>query len=250
MRTALANYKNEMRKLRARKKYYVFLVLEILVCVVWGLISMLVSKVSGGVINPGFLLSGLNMTTLGFFIQIYIPLIIFMAACDVFTNELHDGTIRAVFMRPISRAKQYFSKVAAIMTVATIYLVVLFILTTLMQAVGARNLEGAIAAFASYFLDLIPMLVLVLFASMLNQFTNSTSLSVVLCIIMYIGLYAFGIFVSQAGSLLFTGLLMWHNLWVGIMLPFGAMISKLGLLLGYGMVFGCIGYYLFERREV
>lgn len=250
MRTAVGNYKNELRKIRARKKYYVFLILEILVCVIWGLISMLVSKVSGGVIDAGFMLAGMNMTTLGFFIEIYIPLIIFMTACDVYTGELHDGTLRAVIMRPISRCKQYFSKTAAIMTVATAYLVVLFVITTMMQLIGARSISGIFAAFASYFLDLIPMFVLVLFAAMINKFSSSTSLSVILCIIMYIGLYVFGLVVPQAGSLLFTGMLMWHNLWVGVMLPIGVIISKLGLLVGYGMIFGCIGYYLFERREL
>ncbi len=250
MRTTIGNYKNELRKLRARKKYYVFLILEILVCVIWGLVSMLVSKVSGGMVDAGFMLAGMNMTTLGFFIEIYIPLIIFMAACDVYTGEFHDGTIRALFMRPISRGKQYFSKVAAIMTVATIYLVVLFVITTMMQIIGAGSISGVLAAFASYFIDLIPMIVLVLFTAMINQISSSTSLSVILCIIMYIGLYAFGIVVPQAGSLLFTGMLMWHNMWVGIMLPLGVMISKLGILVGYGMIFGCIGYYLFERREL
>lgn len=250
MRTAIGNYKNEIRKLRARKKYYVFLILEILVCIVWGLISILISKASNGYIDGGFMLAGMNMTTLGFFIEIYIPLIIFMAACDVYTSEIHDGTIRAIFMRPVSRLKLYFSKVAAVMTVATVYLVILFVITTMMQIIGAKSIDGIFTAFMSYFLDLIPMLILVLFAAMINQFVSSTSLSVILCIIMYIGLYAFGVVVPQAGSLLFTGLLMWHKMWVGIMLPFGVMVSKLGMLVGYGMVFGCIGYYLFERREV
>lgn len=78
------------------------------------------------------------MTVLGFFIQVYIPLIIFMASCDVFAGEVHDGTIRASYMRPISRAKQYFSKLAAVTAVAIIYLVVLFVMTTVVQAMGAR----------------------------------------------------------------------------------------------------------------
>ena len=96
--------------------------------------------------RPELLLSGLPMSSLGFFIQIYIPLIIFMAASDLFSGEIHDGTIRAAFMRPISRAKQYFSKIAAIMTVAVVYLVALFLLTSLMQAIGMRGVSGIAAA--------------------------------------------------------------------------------------------------------
>ena len=250
MKIFIANLKNELRKLLSRKKYYVFLIIEVAICILWGLISMAVSKASGGVVNSEILLSGLSMSMLGFFIQIYIPLIIFMASCDLFTGELHDGTIRSAVMRPISRAKQYFSKITAVMLIAVTYLVTLFVLTTVMQAVGAHDLTGILTAFASYFLDIIPMLVLVLFAGMINQFSGSTSLSMLICIIMYIGLYVIGIIVPQAGSLLFTGYMQWHNVWVGVTIPFFAILSKIGMIAGYGMVFGCIGYYLYERREV
>ena len=136
------------------------------------------------------------------------------------------------------------------MLIAVTYLVTLFVLTTVMQAVGAHDLTGILTAFASYFLDIIPMLVLVLFAGMINQFSGSTSLSMLICIIMYIGLYVIGIIVPQAGSLLFTGYMQWHNVWVGVTIPFFAILSKIGMIAGYGMVFGCIGYYLYERREV
>ena len=102
----------------------------------------------------------------------------------------------------------------------------------------------------SYMIDVIPMISLVLFAAMLNQFSKSTSLSMLLCIIMYIGLYVAGLIVPQLGSLLFTGYLQWHNVWVGNAIPFFPMLSKIGIILGYGTVFGCVGYYLFERREV
>lgn len=250
MKIFIANLKNELRKLAARKKYYVFLIIEVAMCIMWGLISMAISRASQGVIRADMILSGLPMTVLGFFIQVYIPLIIFMASCDVFSMEVHDGTIRASYMRPVSRAKQYFSKITAVTVVALTYLMVLFVLTTVVQAMGARDMTGILAAFMSYFLDIIPMIVLVMFAGMINQFSGSTSLSMLICIIIYIGLYVAGLVIPQAGSLLFTGYMQWHNVWVGVTLPFFAILSKIGMLAGYGMVFGCTGYYLYERREV
>ena len=186
MKIFIANLQNELRKLAARKKYYVFLIIEVAICVMWGLIGMIISRASRGVIGAEVVLSGLPMTVLGFFIQVYIPLIIFMASCDVFAGEVHDGTIRASYMRPISRAKQYFSKLAAVTAVAIIYLVVLFVMTTVVQAMGARDMTGVFTAFMSYFLDIIPMIVLVAFAGMINQFSGSTSLSMLICIIIYI----------------------------------------------------------------
>lgn len=250
MKLFIANLKNELRKLCAKKKFYVFLAIEIIICLLWSLISMALSKISGGMVGAEILLSGMSMTMLGFFIMVYIPLMIFMASTDLYSAEVYDGTVRAGFMRPISRAKQYFSKATAIMIVAVVYLAVLFFITTFMQAIGAGTLKGTGAAFASYMLDVIPMIALVLFAAMLNQFSKSTSLSMLLCIIMYIGLYAAGMLIPQLGSLLFTGYLQWHNVWVGNTIPFFPMLSKIGIILGYATVFGCVGYYLFERREV
>jgi len=51
------------------------------------------------------------------------------------------------------------------------------------------------------------------------------------------------------GGLLFTGYLRWHNLWVGVALPVGSLLSRIGLLAGYGLVFGCVGYLLFDKKE-
>ena len=51
------------------------------------------------------------------------------------------------------------------------------------------------------------------------------------------------------GGLVFTGYLRWHNLWIGIALPFFSLLPRIGLLAGYGLVFGCCGYLLFDRKE-
>ena len=250
MRTFISSLKNELKKISARKKYFVFLIIEIAICVVSWLISMAIGRASNGMVSSSMMLSNMPLYMLSFFIQIYVPLIIFMATCDLFVSEIHDGTIRATFMRPISRLKQYFSKAAAVLILAAVYLVTLFILTTIIKGIGAHSMQGLLPGFLSYFLDIIPLIVLVLFAAMINQFSNSPSLSIIICIIIYIGLYVVGVVVPQMSGLLFTGYSQWHNLWIGVTLPLRAMIAKMGILVGYGTIFGCIGYYLFERREL
>lgn len=241
---------NELKKLSTRKKFLVFLIIEIIICIICGLINVAIGRASDGLVSSSLVLANMPMAMLSFFIQIYIPLIIFMAACDLFAGEVHDGTIRATFMRPVSRGKQYFSKIAAVMIVAAIYLLTLFVFTSIIKGIGAHSTEGLVDSFLSYSLDIIPLIVLVLFAAMMNQFSRSPSLSIIICIIMYIGLYMIGILVPLLSGLLFTGYLQWHNLWIGATLPFKFMISKMGILVGFGMIFGCVGYYLFERREV
>ncbi|QIB68532.1 ABC transporter permease subunit [Aminipila butyrica] len=253
MRTFTASLKNELMKISKRKKFLILLIIEILICLLCGGINYLIGKASAGAISASLMLSNMPMNMLSFFIQIYIPLIIFMAACDLFAQEVQDGTIRASFMRPVSRFKLYVSKLSAVTIMSVVYLFVLFVLTTIIKLVGGSNMAsaaGLLESFFAYFLDIFPLIVLILFTAMINQFLNSPSLSIVLCVIIYIGLYILGIVVPQSSGLLFTGYLEWHNLWLGVTLPVFSMLSKIGLLLGYGLVFGCIGYYLFERKEV
>nr|WP_315023032.1 ABC transporter permease [uncultured Aminipila sp.] len=253
MTTFIASLQNELMKIFTRKKFFVLLIIEVLICILCGGVNYLIGKASAGAVSTSLMLSNMPMNMLSFFIQIYVPLMILMAACDLFASEVQDGTIRASFMRPVSRFKLYASKITAITIMAVIYLAVLFVLTTIMKLVGGAGVAsatGIVDSFFAYFLDIFPIIVLVLFAAMLNQFLNSPSLSIVICVIIYIGLYILGIVVPQASGLLFTGYLQWHNLWLGVTLPFGAMLSKIGLIFGYGLVFGCIGYYLFERKEV
>lgn len=253
MTTFIASLQNELMKIFTRKKFFVLLIIEVLICILCGGVNYLIGKASAGAVSTSLMLSNMPMNMLSFFIQIYVPLMILMASCDLFASEVQDGTIRASFMRPVSRFKLYASKITAITIMAVIYLAVLFVLTTIMKLVGGAggaSATGIVDSFFAYFLDIFPIIVLVLFAAMLNQFLNSPSLSIVICVIIYIGLYILGIVVPQASGLLFTGYLQWHNLWLGVTLPFRAMLSKIGLIFGYGLIFGCIGYYLFERKEV
>ncbi|QHI71803.1 ABC transporter permease subunit [Aminipila terrae] len=249
----IASLKNELMKIFTRKKFFVLLIIEIIICILCGGVNYLIGKASAGAVSTSLMLSNMPMNMLSFFIQIYIPLMIFMASCDLFASEMQDGTIRASFMRPVSRFKLFASKVTGITIMAVIYLAVLFVLTTIIRFIGGAgnaSATGILESFFAYFLDIFPLIVLVLFAAMLNQFLHSPSLSIVICVIIYIGLYILGIIVPQASGLLFTGYAQWHNLWLGVTLPFVSMLSKIGLLLGYGLIFGCIGYYLFERKEV
>lgn len=250
MFTFKASLQNELRKLFARKKYIVFLIIEVGICLIWAAVNAFVVKISHGTVPESWLIGGLQMSMLGFFVWAYIPLLVFMAACDLYAGEAHDGTIRATFMRPVSRGKQYFSKVLAIFIMASIYMIVLLLLTTAIKAIGAATFAGLWESTAAYILDLIPMIVLILFAAMINQFSNSTSLSVILCIILYMGMLIAGILIPQLSGHLFTGYLHWHTLWLGIILPFRAIITKIGILAGYSIIFGAVGYYLFERKEM
>ncbi|MDL2273942.1 ABC transporter permease [Oscillospiraceae bacterium OttesenSCG-928-G22] len=248
MTMVLQNYKNELTKLFAKKKYIVFLLIEIAICVTATLIQMAIARVmleSNLVAVP----VNLSMLLLTFFIQAYIPLLIFMASADLFSAEIQDNTIKASLVRPQSRLKVFLSKTLAIATMAVFYLLFLFLTTTVLEAFSG-GIQEFFFSFTSYLLDLVPLFVLVLMAVLFNQFTKNPTLAMFLTIIVYVALLIGGIFIPQLSGMLFTGYAQWHNLFLGEMLPPSAMLTKTGLLLGYGMIFFTAGYYLFERKDI
>jgi ABC-2 type transport system permease protein len=244
----LAGTVNEFQKLLAKKKYIVFFIIEISICVLILLIESALNRVSAGIIEFGAVDMSLMMLT--FFIQVYVPLIIFMASCDTFSSEIQDGTVKAVLMRPVSRLKIFLSKITAVMLLAVAYLASLFLVTILLEALFSGGIRSFWVSFGAYILDIVPLFILVLMAVFINQLTKSPTLAMFMLILIYALLSIVGIFIPQLSGLLFTGYSQWHNIWIGQTIPFMPMLSKIGLLAGYGAVFMSGAYYLFDRREI
>lgn len=241
---------NELFKLRKRRKYLVFFVIGAAICVASGLKIFIANLIAGGTVSRASILGGLTTADLPFFLMAFLPLIAIMASCDLFVGEGSDRTIRFSLMRPVGKGKLFFAKASAVFLLCAINLAMMFVVTAVTQIAMGGTTRGIGTGLLSCLLDLIPLAVLVLFFCMVNQFFRGTTLTTVLCIVLYIGLLALGTYVSAAGGILFTGYLRWHNLWIGTTLPFFAMISRIGILAGYGLIFACCGYLLFERKEV
>lgn len=241
------NTKNEYFKLLRRKKYLVFLIIEVAICVAALFIQVAANGFTDGRVQLN--MGNLSLTMLTFFIMIYIPLVVFMAAGDLFSAEMGDNSIKAVLVRPISRGKVFFSKTLAVVLVAAHYLVALLIVTTIIQIISNGSASGFFASLCAYLLDILPMIVLVFMAVALNQMGRSGSMSMFLCILVYAIFYIVGILVPVTYGLFFTGYMQWHKLWLGAPMPIVAMLPKIGILLGCGLVFGGLGYYIFEKRD-
>ena len=172
-----------------------------------------------------------------------------MAASDLFVAEQADHTIRFSLMRPVGKGKLFFSKALAVFVLCAFDLAVMYLVTTLAQVGLGGGTEGVLTSLGACLLDLIPLAVLILFFSLVNQVGRGSGLTVLLCVVCYIGLLVLGTYLPAVGGLVFTGYLRWHNLWIGITLPFFSLLPRIGLLAGYGLVFGCGGYWLFDRKE-
>jgi len=246
-----ASYRNDLTKLLRRKKYIVFLAIGILICIIWaglsGIASGLVGRLGGFAIN----LTPTPMGVLPFFLQILIPLLIFMGATDLITVEGAEGTMKGAICRPSERWKLYTGKLLAIMTYVALYLVCVFVVSAALNQMVGRPL-GLLEFFASllaYVLTIPPLTVLAAFAALIALMGRSGSLTMLLLIAAYLAMNILPIVLPVFAELLFTSYLGWHRLWIGA-LPHGTrLIHIIAILLGYGFVFFTAGSLIFERKE-
>lgn len=249
MQQFLANLKNECFKLRKRKKYLVLLIIGSAICVASALRIVIANYITGGSASRQAVLGGLTSSNLPFFLLIFLPLMAIMASCDLFVGEQADHTIRFSLMRPVGKGKLFFSKGLAVLLLCAVDLAVMFVVSALTQVVLGGGTSGILTSLGACLLDLIPLAVLILFFCLINQLAKGSSLTVLLCVVLYVGFLALGTYLPAIGGLLFTGYLRWHNLWIGVTLPFASLLSRIGLLAGYALVFACGGFLLFERKE-
>lgn len=249
MRPFSANLKNELFKLSKRKKYLVFLIIGAILCVGSALRVLVANLITNDVLPRKALLGGLVSENLFFLLLLFLPLMAIMASCDLFAGEVADHTMRFSLMRPVGKGKLFFSKATAVFVLCLLDMVVLLIVSILAQVLLGGGTGGIPQSVASCLLDLVPLAVLILFFCFLNQVIKGSGLAVLACLVVYIALVVIGTYLPAVGGLLFTGYLRWHNLWVGVTLPFGSLLTRIGMLAGYGMVFACCGYLLFERKE-
>ncbi len=247
MNGIIANIKNETDKLLSRKKYIVFLIIELIICGGAVCVKLLTSRVSDGV----FTLNGINtsMSLMSLFFEAVIPFISIMAACELFSAEFRDRTIRAVLARPCHRYKIFVGKVVSVFALALINMLAVFIVSCAADLIVSHKIVSLGYALGAYILDAFPMLVVILMAVMINQFTKSSTMAMFLCIIVYAGLKIAGIRFSSLGGLMFTGYMQWHKIFLGGGMPFLAASFKALLMIAYALTFTAIGYYAFRFKE-
>ena len=247
MNRVIANFKNECDKLLSRKKYLVFLIIELVICVGVVCMKLLSARISRG----AFTMSNINtsLSVMSLFLEAIIPFISIMAVCELFSGEFRDKTIRASLMRPCDRYKIFIGKVGAVFALAVVNMAAVMISSNAADLIVTGRIANLGYSIGAYVLDTIPMLVVILMAVMINQFTKSSTMAMFLCIIIYAGLKIAGIHFSSLSGLMFTGFMQWHKIWLGGGMPYLAASFKALLLIGYAMTFTAIGYYAFRFKE-
>ena len=251
MTTFLAAYLNETDKIIRRKKYIVFLIIGVAICLAWAIVGSLISRVIGQHTSLFVVLTPTPMGVLPFFLQILLPLLIFMGVTDLITTEGAEHTMKAMICRPVERWKLYTAKLSAVMTYVALYLGCVFIVSTVLNQVFGRNLgaDAIVRALASYALTIPTLAVLAAFAAFVALLGRSGSLVMFLLVVIYLLMSVLPVFFPILSELLFTSYLGWYRLWIGVLPGASRLIHMLVIVAGYGVVFFMAGSLVFDRKE-
>lgn len=246
-----AAYLGELSKLLRRKKYIVFLIIGIVICLLWAFIGNALPGLIGRYGRFFINLTPTPMGVLPFFLQVLIPLLIFMGATDLITTEGAEHTMKAMLCRPVGRFKLYTSKLLVIMTYVLIYLLCVFLISTILNQLLGRPLGPfeIFTALISYALALPTLAVLASFAALVALIGRSATLTMLLLVVLYLIMSILPIFFPILSELLFTSYIGWHRLWIGARPAAERLIHMLIIVLGYGVVFFTAGSLLFEMKE-
>jgi len=251
MKMFLATYRNEWDKLMSRKKYIVFLIIGVSICLLWTVMGSIITNFASA---QGGIMINLAPTPMGmlpFFLQLVVPFLIFMGLTDLLTVEGAENTMKAMVFRPTERWKQYFSKILAVVTYAALYLVCVFIVCAVLNQIYGRALrvDELLIALASYALTIVPLAILASFAALIALLGKSGTLVMFILLFSYLLLNVAPVFFPVLGEMLFTSYLSWHRLWIGALPDTAKLVHMLLIVLGYGVVFVTAGSLIYEKKE-
>lgn len=242
-----ANIINELQKLFAKKKTSVFLIILGLLCF---LSAFFITSIQRKLIFMSMSSVSFPLLVLSIFTNVILPLFIFMAAAELFSGEIADKTMKLVLTMPISRLKIYISKIIAIGIYIFINLLVLFLASTISSLCLSLGSISIYHVIFGYLIDMVPVLILIIFAAFIVQFFKSSSSALVSCILLFVGIRIIALLNTGLNTNIFTSYLNWYSLWFRS----GANLLRTGniflLLLSYGIIFFTVGYFIFDRKEI
>ncbi|MCB2288577.1 ABC transporter permease [Clostridium sp. CS001] len=248
MNNLTANIINEVQKLFLKKKITVLLILTAIICF---LSAFFISTIQAKIVFIAIDSINFPLMALTIFTNIVLPLFIFMAVAELFSGELGDKSLKLILIRPISRLKVFISKNVAIAIYININLLVVFIVSMVSSIVLNGNSSFSVPHIIfAYIIDILPAVVLALFASFIAQFFKSSSGAIITCILSFIGIKALALFINGLNNMVFTSYLNWYSIWSIGQFNFARTINILFMILAYGSIFFTVGYYFFDKKEV
>jgi ABC-2 type transport system permease protein len=239
-----AGIKNETIKLFSLKKYKVLLIL----IGIFSFLCNMLRAVTQGNIIISFINSPFVILTI--LTQFILPLIIAMATADLFTAEQEKGSIKALITRPVGRTNIFISKILTIVLYTVLLLLVCFVIS-IISSIAFNGIKSVniIEMFISFALSVVPMIPIILFAVTISQLCKSSSSTIIIFVLGYIGIIAVATIIPSINPMMFTSYTGWYKLFIGAAMPAGKILNVLTLLTAYTLIFFSISSWTFEKKE-
>lgn len=245
-----ANYRNELYKIRKKKKLVVGSILSILAVVIGQVSATLINQ------NLGLLVvrsTELPLMILGVMMYSIFPLFITFITIDMFNNEFNRNTMKLVLTRPSSRFTIFTGKLLALFTVLILNIASVMVLSLIIGIVfnlSSVTYIGIIRSIVAYLVSILPLIAFALFVVLLANLVKSGNSVFFLTVLSFIGMYVAGIIFHQASSFLFTSMFDWYRLWISESIQWLKLL-RMGLsMVGFSIMLYCIAYLSFERKVV
>lgn len=234
-----AGVRNEFVKLMIRKKYQVLILLTFLLSIGINMLTTL-----------GNVSTNSSLVVLSAITRFILPLMIAMAAADLFTAEQENGSIKLILTRPISRIKIFSSKILAIFIYSIASLLIGYLSSIIYSIL--LNFEGLANMWEitlSYAVSIVPIFTIILFSAVISQLCKNSSSTVMMSVFSYMAIVVIGIIFPNISPMLFTSYTGWYKLFIGASMPLANIFNILILLIGYILIFFAAGLISFEKKE-
>jgi ABC-2 type transport system permease protein len=241
---------NEIEKLYKKKKIIVAAILSFII-IILGQIAITFLKNSFGIRAVGSM--EFPILVLSVVVNTIIPLFAALVTIDCFTGEFSQNTIKIALTRPVTRLKFFTAKIVAItlfILTNIIFVMIFSILAGIIFNANTFTFTSIIRIFISYFVTILPLIVLVLFIAVLCNLLKSGVGVFFLSVLLFIGFKVLEVVFSQYSSIFFTSLLEWYELWIINKISILTIFRRLMFIVSYGIIFFISGFYLFDKKEI
>lgn len=240
----LRSIKNEWIKITAMTKFRLVPVLFVILVVT----AAVVGNIPGSAIS--LVMANFPFTILSWLGYIIAPITVFMLASDLLAGEIENGQIRIVLGRPLARVKILLSKFLSIVGyLAALYLLGFVVSGALSIVTGGFTAFSILSAAGAYAVGLLPVLALAAMAVMVAATVKGNTSSFVLCLVLYLGASLIGWVFTGLSPILFTSYMGIGSMVGSASIPVTSLLTGMGIVLGYAILFLSAGSLQFEKKE-
>ena len=235
----------ELNKILIRKKYYLLLLIELILTAA----TVLFTSVNGFAIH-GFSidLPGIPYVILNALTVFILPLIIFMLCADLFTNEIETGMLKAVLLRPINRFSVFLSKIMAVTVYVLLHLMAVCAVILAIKAI-LRSPADMFSLPAAFGVTILPMMAFTAYSTLISLLVGNSSFAMFVSMAIYFIIQGVTVVSAPLGAIFFTSHLNIYRMVLSGSPP-AALPNTLLLIAAYIILMSVASFWLFDRKEL